>query len=217
MSSNPRSLLTPSQREYLKGESEPSNESQMRSRIRDRVYNSLSNDAGVLMDGLSREDRRRIFRNWEDKNVEDERNLGKVASETYMSESSEWAEKSSFRINLADLLAFVYLGVEESGVGSFEELLESAMDKVAKEDDQFVSSFSFKVEFEQRATGKDVFEALAENQISVGDLPISRIHKLVNSNDVDWRDLPEEQQEEIKSFYQTARSLNETDFTNLIG
>jgi hypothetical protein len=194
-----RSLLTPSQRGYLQGE-EASNESQMRGRIRDRVYNTFRNDASVLLHNLSADERRKIFREWEDEEIQDAKKLGEEGRETYYHESMEWAEKGTINIGITALLAFLYLGVDESNLDDFGEILEAAVKQAAQKRNQYVSKFEFSIELEDKSTGEEIYHVLENGEIDAGDLTLTQLSKVVNSQSVNWRDLPENQKETIEEF-----------------
>lgn len=196
MSGKGQSMLTEAQREYLRGESNPSNPSVIKGRIRERIYNSFRRDGAILLEEISPEERREIFRYWQDEEADAERGVDSF-SETYYNETMEWAEKGSFEINLPRMLAFLYLGLEESSLDSFPEVLEHAMNYVAQERDEYVSNFNFHVEFEDQPTAEDIFQALKKGNVNPGQLSIRQLTSVVNSDTVDWQELPAEQQERI--------------------
>lgn len=199
MGDKAQSMLTEAQREFLRGESNPSNPSVYKGRIQERIYNTFREDAAILLEEVSPEDRREIFRYWQDEEVDDLRGKDAFAEE-YYDATMEWAEKGSLEINLPKMLAFLYLGVEETGLSSFEEVLESAMKSVAKERGEYMSEFEFSVDFKKRATAEDIFNAVEEGEIDVGSLQTTQFHKLIQSDTVDWRDLPDDQVAEIGKF-----------------
>lgn len=182
----------------------------MKKRIRERVYAGFREDGGALLDELSAEERRRIFRHWE--SGEDDRHPENINTQ----EDSQFLatlEKSAIQTNIGNLLAFIYLGIEETNFEDFEDILESAMDTVAQERDQHVSEFNFHIEFEDKPdepTGEQIFNALKDGKIGVGKLTLSQISKVVGSDAVDWRELSDEQQERIIEGFQTMDSIGDS-------
>lgn len=201
------SLLTNRQREYLKGEEEPSNESQMKKRIRERVYAGFRKDGGVLLDELSIEERRRMFRHWE--NREDERHPEEVEIEDPFLRN---LEKSTVEINLGDLLGFIYFGTEETNLSDFEELLEHGIQQGAEQYGLRVSEFDLTVEFEERLTPEKLFEHLKNDNVSMElleEIGVSYINTLVQSDKFNLDELPQKYQDYLLESRKTTKSLKE--------
>jgi DNA-binding transcriptional regulator YiaG len=99
-----RGVLSPADREYLRGEAEFSSvqaERNARARIRDRVYESTY-DFELLVEQLAGRDRELVF----------EKRLGGEGKEAYDA--------------LVSALAFLYQGIEETGI-DFEDVLAEAV------------------------------------------------------------------------------------------
>lgn len=162
MSELPSSLLTGLQREVLAGERDPSYEKKMAQRIRDRVYAGLRTDFSLLLRHLDDKERRKIFRAWE-KSLQDEE-IDRVADDIAHPEQffdEEFPEgpkdlttleKRYLQRGISDLLAFVYLGVQEGNVGNFEDLLEAAFSKAARESGRNLDDFDLRVSMSKSET-----------------------------------------------------------------
>lgn len=208
MSDRQASLLTDRQREYLQGETPPSNESQMRSRIRERVYHGLR-DGSILFDELPTKDRKKIFRQWEHERDDEIRD--DVVSETGHTTEMTPLLKGDFNIRLSNLIALIYLGSEETAIDDFESLVESAVQKAAKEKGKYISEFNLEIEFTQQSRGEMVFEALKEDEVDFDELKTNQLGDLVDSDTVDWRDLPDEKRKKVVEFIETMQSFSEMD------
>jgi hypothetical protein len=204
MSENQASLLTERQRGYLRGEVEPSNESQMKGRIRERVYSGLRNDSGILLDQLPAEQRRDIFRNWENNQNT------KVPQEVDFNPIEQDFEKSTLQIELSHLLAFLYIGIEESELDSFAETLKSGLSHAARERNQYVSEFDLHVDFEERATGEEIYNAVKEGEIELDDLTVTQVQKMLRSDSTDIEELPNDIETELTNFFDNFESLRES-------
>ncbi|PSQ49958.1 hypothetical protein BRD19_02375 [Halobacteriales archaeon SW_7_65_23] len=99
---------------------------------------------------LSREDRRIIARAWEKDPGNDEleeffRPLP-VTEVVNPNASSEETERAYFREGISNLLAFLFLVVEEGNVGEFDDILETALSNAARERHRELDKFEFHVE-----------------------------------------------------------------------
>lgn len=156
MDDQPAALLTNTQRDVLLGETSPSRPRSMKSRLRRRVYTGLRADGVLLFEYLDKAERRAIFREWE-KDWQDEqladspskwltKELAEHGSSPDLPKEMEEVERGYFREGLTDLLAFLYLGIEESGVGEFHEILESAVSRAARESGRSLKEFDLTAE-----------------------------------------------------------------------
>lgn len=155
MADRPAALLTNSQRDVLLGKKEASRPRSMESRLRRRVYTGLRTDGPLLLEKLDREERRKIFREWE-KGWQDEA-LPEFPGEMAQAEQlihgfdpetpsdMEEVERAYLREGIANLLAFLYLGIEEGNVGEFDEILERALSKAARKTDRSLTEFDVDV------------------------------------------------------------------------
>jgi len=172
----------------IAGESEPSNASHkraMESRIRNRVYTGLRDDGRHLC-GLDSDLRASIFDGWKNRAEEEAVDEGPEDPDTFWKP----AERYSFEKGLTDLLTFLYLGNQESGLRDFEELLEEAIEQAAHEQGRELSSFELTTEFETPDTPSP--EELAAKFRAGGDLRISQVRTLyeegyLNDDDLEGR------------------------------
>lgn len=185
----PSAILTKSQREYVRGEGEPSNEYMMRSRIRKRVFAALRYDGMILgIDGLDPELRREIFREWENQNYESDSNGVKIPKDE--ATLPDGAQKGQFKFGLEGLLQFLYLGIEESEVGSFWEILYDAIDQALREHGKHVKKFEPNIEFGELASLRDVHRMLEAGELEYEDLTLGEVIALIQSGLMDLEDFP---------------------------
>lgn len=208
MSESQSSLLTERQRKYLRGDVDPSNESRMKKRIRERVYKGLRWDGGVLLDNLPADERRRLFRMWENQRHDNVRE--DVAIDTNHPIAVPEIHKTDFEIGLRHLLGFVYLGVEETNLKDFETLLEQGINRAVQERGQRVKELNLEIKFGSYATVEDLQEMLENGKIEVSDIPISRRADMIDSDSIELsRKHEEEMRKSIKSIQETLTSVIE--------
>lgn len=186
----PSSLLTNSQRNYIREDGDPpANEYMMRSRIRKRVFAGLRHD-GMILDDIDPKLRKEIFREWENLNYESNRNGVKIPKRD--APFSDHFEKSQFGFGIKGLLQFIYMGVEESGVGDFWEILEGAIDQAARERGQQVKEFDHNIEFGDLTTLQETYEMLEAGDLEYDDLTLKEIGALLESDLLAIEDVPME-------------------------
>lgn len=160
MSEGPSSLLTDVQRSVFAGEREASYEAKLRERVRNRVYEGLRTDSKLLFDALQPKDRRMIFRSWEEEWKErnpdpalsklmwqEKEADGRPLDDITIPDNPAAAERANFRQGITDLLAFLYLGIEEGNLGDFDEVLKSAVEQAARKSNRTLEDFEYHDEF----------------------------------------------------------------------
>lgn len=145
-----RGVLSGSDRRYLRDPDEFSRQARYRRRdaIPERVWNAFL-DGRVLHNHLSDEQRRAIFRGWEDfaERVEAEGDGERLSDRYDIAESrGEWLERIAAERGFAGWFAFLYVGVSESEKFEFADILETAVRRAERSRGREVSSFSFEVE-----------------------------------------------------------------------
>lgn len=200
MVDQPSSLLTAGQRKVLTGEKEPSRKRTMQSRIRRRVYTGLRTDGVLLLDRLDAEERRKIFREWEN-DWQDEQlepfpgrmvTAGEMMHETDTPFPDEKSiiEQGYFRNGLVNLLAFLYLGIHEGNVGEFNDILEKALQRAAKAQGQYLAEFTFNEEMKkpQPLSPEEIADRVRADD---GDLTVSEIKRAFEEGAVTQADIEE--------------------------
>jgi len=184
--------------------------------MQDRVYNGLRIDGPLLLSGIGRNDRREIFRRWEREPSDDE--LPSAYEETDLG-ASWWTiegddanhtelediERWRFESGIRDLLAFLYLGIEEGNLGDFEDLLKDALSKAADESGRKLTDFDLTVEM--LGLGSRTPEAIAGEVRSggVADLTLSEIKLALEKGALD----PEEAEEALEEWRELGVSVSD--------
>lgn len=148
-----RGLLTDTQREALQGEPQHNQaERQIRSRVREQIRNALVIDSPILLHDLRKQDRQQIFESLKPSYKTQEKYLmskGEQAEER----KKRHAEAIEAEPGVAALLAFLYIGLEERSLdqrmGSFKDILKTAMEQVARWNGWELDEFNFTVEFDR--------------------------------------------------------------------
>lgn len=203
----PTGLLTDAQRELVIGERDfenPTNERKMWSRVRRRIYRALRFD-GIVLSEMAPDQRRKIFRYWEEQNYERHPSglkLPKEDSHAPPAEGTDVFEMSSLRFSLERLLGFLYLGVEEGSVGDFEDVLEGAIDQVARREGRYVKDLDLIIEFGETTVLSA--EAIAE-RVRVGDVDVTllEVRRAIDEGALD----PEEAEAVLDDFRNFAEAL----------
>lgn len=159
MAGLPSSLLTGKQREAVAGDidEEASRPRELKSRLRKRVYTGLKVDGHLLLEGLPRDERRKLFRGWE-KDVSDG-DLDELPGVRLLTSpivrhgrnpenagAKEEVEREELKQGITDLLAFLLIGIEEGNIGDRDEILEEAFSRAARRTDRSLETFDLDVE-----------------------------------------------------------------------
>jgi hypothetical protein len=191
MSERKSALLTRSHRDYVMGRTDPSNVSEYRSRVVDRVFTGLEQD-GKFLKQMEPDLRREIFREWEKRNYTSQANGIQVRDPGAM---NVCFEQHRFQSGLRGLLYFLYLGIEESALDGFDKVLEDAIDSVARERGQYVKHFELTIEYGDVASLDDIHRWFENGELEFEDLTIPEIEALVKSGRLELDDLSRQELE----------------------
>jgi hypothetical protein len=191
MTDRKSALLTRSHRDYVMGRNDPSNVSEYRNRVVDRVFTGLEQD-GKFLKQIEPDLRREIFREWEERDYTSRANGVQVRDPDAM---LPCFEQHRFRSGLEGLLYFLYLGIEESALDGFDKVLEDAIDSVARERGQYVKHFELTIEYGDVASLDDINRWLESGELEFADLTMAEIEALVESGRLELDDLSREELE----------------------
>jgi hypothetical protein len=179
----------------------------MKKRIRERVYQGFR-DGSLLLNELDSDERKRLFREWENQRNDKMRN--DVATEAGVESPASELHKGDLNIRLGNLLGFIYFGAQETSLDDFEDLLESGINTEMKQEGQYVKSLSLDIEFGKLMTLDDVFHQLKNGELAVEDLPFSKITDIIKADSLDLDELSERQRNEMAEALETLESLRES-------
>jgi len=209
MSDRPSALLTNTHRDYVMDRSERDNATnarKLRERLRDRVFTGLEQDGKILAE-LDDDLRRGIFRAWENRNYENHPSgIDIPKSEPVMGDD---VEKMQLRFGIQGLLQFIYLGVEESDVGDFFELVDEAIDSAVRDQGLYVEDSTHDIEFGELATIEDVHQMLESGELDFDDLTIGEVGALIESGEMDPEDFPQDFLKDIVEMIEDMEALHE--------
>lgn len=178
-------FLTDGQREALQGEQQRNQaERQMRSRVRKQVRNALVIDAPILLDDLRSRDREQIFRS---KNRDPKEQAEMAGEERTEERKAEHMEAVEVEPGAAALLAFLYEGLEDRSInqrmGDFEDVLRTAMERVAKRNGWTVDKFKFTIEFDRDPEFETMKERFNDREATIEEATTLVQHDLIRSEE----------------------------------
>jgi len=185
--SRPRGVLTDDDREYLRGEKEykhVQSETNVKARIRERVYHSLRDGKDLLR--ISPEQREQIFVYWQhsDEWVAVEDRDDSLSHEYY--DVGEHFEKSEFSESLRQFLGFLYLGIQESDDLEFSSMLETAIRDAELQRNREVTDWRLEFGIDERP---DLEEVLRRFEAGDPSLDHHQIQMLREEADVTGDDI----------------------------
>lgn len=181
-----RGVLSGSDREYLRDPDEFTRQARYRRRdaIPERVWNAFL-DGRVLFNELNAEQRREIFRGWEDfaDRVEAEGDDEGLTGKYYdVAESrGEWVERIAAERGFAGWFAFLYVGLSDSEKFEFADILETAVQRAERSRGREVSTFTFEVESQPNPSIDELRERFEQRD----ELTASEISRLREAGEVD--------------------------------
>lgn len=178
-------FLSDTQREALQGEPQRDQaERQMRSRVRKQVRNALVIDAPILFEDLRPRDREQIFRSKD----RDHKKQAEMAGEEKTEErKAEHTEAIEVEPGVAALLAFLYEGLEDRSMnqrmGDFEDVLRTAMERVAKRNGWEVDEFKVTIEFDRDPGFETMKERFNDREATIEEATTLVQHDLISSEE----------------------------------
>lgn len=181
----PRGVLTDRDRAFLrlteeerKEEFSPSARSRARQDIEERVWHGFL-DGKVLFNNLAEEERRRIFRGWQEfaEPVESEADDDRPEHFADPAESrGEMVEKLRADRGFAGFLALLYVGLNDSEEFDFSETLERAVRRAERSRGREVSTFDLTIESEPQPS-LDELRTQFKNREELTTAQINRLHE----------------------------------------
>lgn len=198
-------LLTKSQREFIQDRQDETSDKarKQRGRIRDRVYTSLEIDGNLLTE-INPEERRKIFRDWENRNYETHPSPVDIPKDNWIPDN---LEKHGLRNGIAHLLRFIYLGVEEGSLGPFEELLKWALEEEYRKRGETIDSLTIELETSRLLTLEELAGLIEEGELSYGELTPREFQQLVEKGFVELEDVPTQELEEFIKTHEFIQRL----------
>lgn len=188
MSERKRGIFTTGQREYLQGEVDFS-EYTKRSRIREHIHASLWD--GSLLDKLPEEDRERIFNPRKSPSIDYESPLGDGEDKKPALNRVDVIEEShEFEMAIADLLAFIYVGLDKhrpESAWSFTQILERALRRAARREGWVLEEFELTAEFDK---SQDNLKRRHE-RFKAGEASMEEAHALLQQGVIDSEEFGE--------------------------
>lgn len=181
----PRGVLTNRDRTYLRlsepereEEFSPSARTRARQDIQERVWNAFL-DGKVLFNNLSKEERRQIFRGWQEFSEPHEAPVDENRPDSFADPAEsrgKMVEKVRADRGFAGFLAFLYAGLEESGEFDFATSLEAAVRRAERSRGREVSAFDLTIESEPQPSVEELRNRF-ESRKELTTTQINRLHE----------------------------------------